>query len=119
MKEQLIIGIVGLGYVGIPLAVSFSKKYKVIGFDYNKNKIEQYKNGIDVTNEVGDDEIKASSIDFTSDESKLKECDRIIVAVPTPVDENYNPDLYPLQSASEIVGKNLKKETIVIYEYTV
>ena len=111
MKEQLIIGIVGLGYVGIPLAVSFSKKYKVIGFDYNKNKIERYKNGIDVTNEVGDDEIKASSIDFTSDESKLKECDRIIVAVPTPVDENYNPDLYPLQSASEIVGKNLKKET--------
>lgn len=119
MKEQLIIGIVGLGYVGIPLAVSFSKKYKVIGFDYNKNKIEQYKNGIDVTNEVGDDEIKASSIDFTSDESKLKECDRIIVAVPTPVDENYNPDLYPLQSASEIVGKNLKKDTIVIYESTV
>ena len=119
MNEQLIIGIVGLGYVGIPLAVSFSKKYKVIGFDYNKNKIEQYKNGIDVTNEVGDDEIKASSIDFTSDESKLKECDRIIVAVPTPVDENYNPDLYPLQSASEIVGKNLKKDTIVIYESTV
>lgn len=119
MKEQLIIGIVGLGYVGIPLAVSFSKKYKVIGFDYNKNKIERYKNGIDVTNEVGDDEIKASSIDFTSDESKLKECDRIIVAVPTPVDENYNPDLYPLQSASEIVGKNLKKDTIVIYESTV
>ena len=119
MKEQLIIGIVGLGYVGIPLAVSFSKEYKVIGIDYNKNKIEQYKNGIDVTNEVGDDEIKASSIDFTSDESKLKECDRIIVAVPTPVDENYNPDLYPLQSASEIVGKNLKKDTIVIYESTV
>lgn len=120
MEENNIkVGIVGLGYVGIPLAIAFDKKYKTVGFDINKEKIEKYKKGIDVTNEVGNKKIEESNIEFTNDSKKLSECNRIIVAVPTPVDENKEPNLQPVIGASEIVGENLSKGTIVIYESTV
>ena len=117
--SKIKVGIVGLGYVGIPLAVAFSKKYNTVGFDINKQKIEQYKKGIDITREVGDKAIKKSQIEFTDNEKNLADCNRIIVAVPTPVNNNFEPDLNPIIGASEIVGKNLKKGTIVIYESTV
>lgn len=113
--------VVGLGYVGLPLAITFAENgYNVIGFDLNKSKIEKYLSGEDPTNEVGDERIqKCKNIEFTYDEKKIKEADFIIVAVPTPVLENKTPDLKPLESSSEIVGKNLKKGAIVVYESTV
>lgn len=113
------ISLVGLGYVGMPIAVAFSKKVKVVGFDLNAKKIELYKNGIDPTNEVGNDAIKACAVDFTADESKLKEAKFHIVAVPTPVNDDHTPDLSPVEGASEIVGRNLQKGSIVVYESTV
>lgn len=117
--EEIRVGVVGLGYVGIPLAVSFDKKYKTIGFDINKEKIELYKQGIDITKEVGDDIIKNSNIEFTTEPKKLSACNRIIVAVPTPVTEDKEPDLNPVIRASEVIGKHISKGTIVIYESTV
>ena len=117
--EKVVIGIVGLGYVGIPLAVAFDKKYLTIGFDTNNEKIELYKKGIDVTNEVRDKKIKNSNIRFTNNPEELSKCNRIIVAVPTPVTENKEPDLKPVMEASEIVGKYMKKGAVVIYESTV
>jgi len=117
-KEEKI-SLVGLGYVGMPIAVSFSKKVDVIGFDVNKNKVELYKQGIDPTQEVGDEAIKACSVDFTSDEARLKEAKFHIVAVPTPVREDHTPDLTPVEGASHIVGRNLTKGSIVVYESTV
>ena len=117
--EKIRVGVVGLGYVGIPLAVAFDKKYPTIGFDTNSEKIVLYKKGIDVTNEVGNDKIKNSKIEFTNNPEELSKCNRIIVAVPTPVDENKEPDLKPVIGASEIVGKYLSKGAIVIYESTV
>ena len=126
MLEELINGkeklaVVGMGYVGLPLAIAFSEKgFNVIGFDINQSKIEKYLNGQDPTNEVGDERIKNSkNIEFTSDETKLKEAKFIIVAVPTPVLENKMPDLRPLESASTVIGRNLSKGTIVVYESTV
>lgn len=118
-KEKL--AVIGMGYVGLPLAIAFSEKnFNVIGFDINQNKIEKYLNGEDPTNEVGDERIKNSkNIEFTSDEIKLKEAKFIIVAVPTPVLENKMPDLRPLEGASTVIGRNLSKETIVVYESTV
>ncbi|MBS5790290.1 nucleotide sugar dehydrogenase [Fusobacterium sp.] len=118
-KEKL--AVVGMGYVGLPLAIAFSEKnFNVIGFDINQNKIEKYLNGQDPTNEVGDERIKNSkNIEFTSNESKLKEAKFIIVAVPTPVLENKMPDLRPLEGASTVIGRNLSKGTIVVYESTV
>ena len=113
------ISLVGLGYVGMPIAVAFAKKVKVVGFDLNAKKIEAYKNGIDPTNEVGDEEIKNSSVEFTSDETKLKEAKFHIVAVPTPVNADKTPDLAPVIGASEIVGRNLTKGSYVVYESTV
>lgn len=117
-KEEKI-AIVGLGYVGMPIAVAFAKKVNVIGYDLNNEKIELYKQGIDPTKEVGDEGVKVTTVDFTSDESKLKESKFIIVAVPTPVNSDHTPDLTPVISASEIVGRNLKKGAIVVYESTV
>ena len=117
--SEITVGVVGLGYVGIPLAVEFAKKYKTIGFDTNEKKVEEYKKGIDVTREVGNDAVKNTTILFTTDATKLSECNRIIVAVPTPVNEDKTPDLIPVISASEIVGKNMLKGAIVIYESTV
>jgi UDP-N-acetyl-D-galactosamine dehydrogenase len=116
-KER--ISVVGLGYVGMPIAVAFAKKVDVIGFDLNKKKIDLYKSGIDPTNEVGDDEIKKTAVDFTSDETKLKEAKFHIVAVPTPINSDKTPDLSPVEGASRIVGRNLSKGSIVVYESTV
>ena len=112
--------LVGLGYVGMPIAHAFAKKgLNVIGFDLNKEKIECYKSGIDPTKEVGDNEIKNTKVQFTSDERDLKKAKFIIVAVPTPVNMDHTPDLTPVIGASEIVGRNLTSGTIVVYESTV
>lgn len=117
-EERL--ALVGLGYVGMPIAVAFaSKGLSVIGFDLNEKKIELYRSGIDPTKEVGNDAVKASSVEFTSDAEKLREAKFIIVAVPTPVNLDHTPDLSPVIGASEIVGKNLTKGAIVVYESTV
>ena len=113
------IALVGLGYVGMPIAVAFAKKVKVIGFDLNSAKIELYKQGVDPTKEVGDEGIKATTVEFTADEKKLQEAKFIIVAVPTPVNTDHTPDLTPVIGASEIVGRNLTKGAIVVYESTV
>lgn len=113
------ISLIGLGYVGMPIAVAFAQKVKVIGFDLNRDKIEQYKNGIDATKEVGDDVIKASTVQFTFDETDLKQAKFHIVAVPTPINMDKTPDLSPVIGASEIVGRNLTKGSIVCYESTV
>lgn len=113
------IALVGLGYVGMPIAVAFSKKVKVVGFDLNKAKIEKYQSGIDPTCEVGDEAIKACSVEFTSDETKLREAKFLIVAVPTPVNPDHTPDLSPIEGASKILGRNLTKGSIVVYESTV
>ncbi len=117
-KEAL--ALVGLGYVGMPIAHAFANKgIDVIGFDLNKEKIELYKSGIDPTKEVGNDEIKASKVRFTSDETELKKAKFIIVAVPTPVNTDHTPDLTPVIGASEIVGRNLVPGSIIVYESTV
>lgn len=117
-KEEKI-ALVGLGYVGMPIAVAFAKKANVIGFDLNSEKIALYRKGIDPTKEVGDDTIKETTVCFTSDEKKLREAKFIIVAVPTPVNTDHTPDLTPVIGASEIVGRNLTKGAIVVYESTV
>ena len=121
MIKSIKICVVGLGYVGLPLAITFAENgYEVIGFDVNKNKIEKYLNGEDPTNEVGNERIQqCKNILFTHNEEKIKEANFIIVAVPTPVLENKTPDLFPLEASSKIVGKNLSKGAIVIYESTV
>lgn len=114
------LSLIGLGYVGMPIAVAFAKKgIKVIGFDLNKAKIELYKSGVDPTKEVGDEAIKATTVDFTADETRLKEAKFHIVAVPTPVNTDHTPDLTPVIGASEILGRNLTKGSIVVYESTV
>ena len=113
------ISLVGLGYVGMPIAVAFAKKVDVIGFDTNSAKIELYKNGIDPTNEVGNDVIAATSVMFTDDETQLRKAKFHIVAVPTPVNDDHTPDLAPVEGASRIVGRNLTKGSIVVYESTV
>ena len=113
------ISLVGLGYVGMPIAVAFSKKVKVVGFDVNKEKIELYKSGVDPTKEVGDEAIKNCTVEFTADETKLREAKFHIVAVPTPVNSDHTPDLTPVEGASEILGRNLTKGSVVVYESTV
>ena len=116
-KEKL--SLVGLGYVGMPIAVAFAKKINVVGFDLNATKIDLYKNGIDPTNEVGNEVIKNTKVDFTADPSKLKEAKFHIVAVPTPVNDDHTPDLTPVEGASRILGQNLQKGSIVVFESTV
>lgn len=118
-KEESL-AVVGLGYVGMPIAHAFAKKdVRVIGFDVNKEKIAVYLSGIDPTKEVGDEEIKNTQVRFTYDESDLRMAKFIIVAVPTPVNTDHTPDLTPVISASEIVGRNLAPGAIVVYESTV
>ena len=119
VKGEEKISLVGLGYVGMPIAVAFSKKVKVVGFDLNAKKIELYKSGIDPTNEVGDEAIKNCTVDFTADETKLREAKFHIVAVPTPVNDDHTPDLTPVEGASEILGRNLTKGSVVVFESTV
>ena len=116
-EEKL--SLIGLGYVGMPIAVAFAKKIEVIGFDLNSKKIELYKNGVDPTDVVGDDAIKNTTLEFTSDETKLREAKFHIVAVPTPVNLDKTPDLTPVEGASRILGRNLTKGSIVVFESTV
>ncbi len=116
-KEK--IAVIGLGYVGLPLAIAFSKRASVIGYDISTDKIELYKKGKDFTKEVGDDAIKNSTVEFTSDESRLKDAGFFIISVPTPVKSDHTPNLNPVELASRIVGRNLAKGTIVVYESTV
>lgn len=113
------ISLVGLGYVGMPIAVAFAKRIKVIGFDLNADKIKLYKSGVDPTNEVGNEVISHTTVDFTSDETRLREAKFHIVAVPTPVNDDHTPDLSPVEGASEILGRNLTKGSVVVFESTV
>lgn len=116
-KEKL--ALVGLGYVGMPIAVAFAKKIDVIGFDLNAAKIDLYKKGIDPTGEVGNDAIKETRVDFTADPTRLKEAKFLIVAVPTPVNDDHTPDLTPVEGASRILGQNLTPGSVVVFESTV
>ncbi len=116
-KEK--VSLVGLGYVGMPIAVAFARKIQVIGFDLNESKIALYQSGVDPTNEVGDEVIKNTTVEFTADASRLKEAKFHIVAVPTPVNNDHTPDLTPVEGASRILGKNLTKGSIVVFESTV
>ena len=114
------ISLVGLGYVGMPIAIEFAKRgVDVIGYDLNKTKIETYKSGIDPTHEVGDKAIKETTVEFTADETKLREAKFHIVAVPTPVNDDHTPDLTPVKGASHILGRNLTRGSIVVFESTV
>ena len=116
-EEKL--SLIGLGYVGMPIAVAFARKIKVIGFDLNEKKIQMYKDGIDPTNEVGDEVIKSTTVEFTADAAKLREAKFHIVAVPTPVNRDHTPDLTPVEGASRILGQNLTKGSVVVFESTV
>ena len=124
LYDQLIskkakLSLVGLGYVGMPIAVAFAKKIKVVGFDLNAKKIALYKKGIDPTHEVGNEVIAKTKVEFTSDEKKLREAKFHIVAVPTPVNDDHTPDLSPVEGASTILGRNLTKGSVVVFESTV
>ena len=116
-EEKL--SLVGLGYVGMPIAVAFARKIRVIGFDLNEKKIGLYKSGVDPTREVGDEVIRNTAVEFTADAAKLKEAKFHIVAVPTPVNDDHTPDLTPVEGASRILGRNLTKGSIVVFESTV
>lgn len=113
------LALIGLGYVGMPIAVEFAKHVKVIGFNHNEKRIAQYKSGVDPTHEVGDEAIRATTVDFTADEKSLSEAKFLIVAVPTPIKEDKTPDLEPVENASRIVGRNIVPGSIVVYESTV
>ena len=117
-KEEKI-AVVGLGYVGLPLAIEFAKHYDVIGFDINEEKLNKYREGIDVTSEVGSQALKETTMEFTSDETRLKDAKFIIVSVPTPINQDKTPNLAPVTGASKSIGRNLTKGSIVVYESTV
>lgn len=119
INRQKKISIIGLGYVGMPLAVAFSKILNVIGFDINEEKVKLYQQGIDPTKELGNEEIENCTVAFTADASLLKEAGFHIIAVPTPVNSDHTPDLSPVESASRLLGKNLEKGSIVVFESTV
>lgn len=117
--RQTALAVVGLGYVGLPLAVAFARHFEVIGFDLNEEKIACYQKGHDVTEEVGDAALREAKVKFTSDASELAQASFIVVAVPTPVHDDKTPDLGPVTAASHSVGRNLQKGSIVVYESTV
>ena len=117
-KEENI-SVIGLGYVGLPLAIAFAKKYNVIGFDINDKKIELYRIGQDPTKEVGNENLKKSNMQFTNNATDIKKCKFHIVAVPTPINEDKTPNLTPVIEASKILGQNLSEGSIVVYESTV
>lgn len=119
VKKEEKISLIGLGYVGIPIAVAFARIAEVIGFDLNEKKVELYRAGMDPTGEVGNEVIAKSSVEFTVDETKLREARFHIVAVPTPVNQDHTPDLTPVEGASRILGRNLTKGSIVVFESTV
>ena len=118
-ERKRALAVVGLGYVGLPLAVAFAKHFRVIGFDLNKEKIAAYQRGTDPTQEAGDEAVRLSGVEFTSDAAALKEAAFIIVAVPTPVNGDKTPDLEPLRGASALVGENLSEDAVVVFESTV
>ncbi|MBX3303984.1 MAG: nucleotide sugar dehydrogenase, partial [Nitrospira sp.] len=119
-KRQLrSIAVVGLGYVGLPIAVAFGKIGPVIGFDVNKKKIDELRKSIDRTGEVSGKDLASTRVQYTSEPADLKKADFIIVAVPTPINEALQPDLTALQKASELIGRNLSPGSIVVYESTV
>ncbi len=113
------LSVIGLGYVGMPLAVEFAKHLRVIGFNHHEARIRQYRAGIDPTCEVGDEAIRNTTVEFTADEKRLREAKFHIVAVPTPINTDHTPDLFPVRNASAIVGRNLTPGSIVVYESTV
>ncbi len=119
VNGQEALSLVGLGYVGMPIAVAFARKIRVIGFDLNERKIALYKSGIDPTHEVGNEVISKTSVEFTSDETRLQAARFHIVAVPTPVNDDHTPDLRPVEGASRILGRNLTKGSVVVFESTV
>lgn len=119
INKKTRLGLVGLGYVGMPIAVSFANLVSVVGYDTNSEKIAHYLDGKDLTNEVGDEALTRSNVSFTSDEAKLDECKFFIIAVPTPVNQDHTPDLRPIISASHAVGRHLSRDSIVVYESTV
>lgn len=118
-KKNGSISLIGLGYVGMPIAVAFAKKVNVIGFDIREDKVNLYKSGIDPTKEVGNDVISSTTVEFTSNPDDLRKAKFHIVAVPTPVRDDHTPDLTPIQSASRLLGANITKGSIVVYESTV
>ncbi len=119
VNKEFPLSIIGLGYVGMPIAIAFAKMVKVIGFDINKAKIALYEAGVDPTKEVGDEVIRNTLVEFTSDECKLRQAKFHIVAVPTPVYDDHTPDLSPVENASKVLGRNLEKGSIIVFESTV
>jgi UDP-N-acetyl-D-glucosamine/UDP-N-acetyl-D-galactosamine dehydrogenase len=119
LKKEESLSVIGLGYVGMPIAIAFAKKINVIGFDINSEKISLYQSGIDPTNEVGNDAIKTTTMTFTNEENFISKSKFYIVAVPTPINQDKTPDLNPVEQSSKIVGRNLSKGSIVVYESTV
>ena len=119
ISKETSLAVIGLGYVGMPIAVAFARKLNVIGYDVNQEKVRCYKNGVDPTHEVGNDTILNSTVTFTSDETRLQNASFYIVAVPTPINDDRTPDLRPIESASKTLGRNLRKGSIVVYESTV
>ncbi|MBO4608803.1 MAG: nucleotide sugar dehydrogenase [Lachnospiraceae bacterium] len=119
LEKKASLSVVGLGYVGMPIAVAFSKYVNVVGFDVNESKINLYKSGVDPTLEVGDDGIKSCDVFFTADPAHLRKARFHIVAVPTPVNDDHTPDLSPVEGACEVLGRNLEKGSIVVFESTV
>ncbi len=120
VDQETCLSLIGLGYVGMPIAVAYAKKgIKVIGFDLNTKKIEMYKKGIDPTHEVGNEAISQTKVEFTADETRLREAKFHIVAVPTPVNDDHTPDLASIERASIILGRNLTSGSIVVFESTV
>ena len=119
LNKEAALSLIGLGYVGLPIAVAFAEKIDVIGYDLNEKKIELYKAGVDPTNEVGDDAVRRTTVEFTSDETALRRAKFHIVAVPTPVNDDHTPNLSFLKNACRIVGRNLVKGSMVVFESTV
>ena len=117
--EKIKIGIIGLGYVGLPLAVAFDKHFETVGFDVNKIRIEELKAGVDSTQEVEQKELTQATIEFSFEENSLESCNVLIVTVPTPIDNHRQPDLTPLVKASELLGRVVRRNDVVIYESTV
>lgn len=113
------VSVIGLGYVGLPVAIELAKKYDTVGLDINQEKLDLYLSGIDITNEVGDKAVQDTTMTFTADETELKNCKFHVVAVPTPINTDKTPNLHPIISASEMIGRNLVKGSIVVYESTV
>lgn len=119
IEKKVKLSLIGLGYVGMPIAIAFAKNLDVIGYDVNREKIELYKSGVDPTKEVGNDEIKSTTVHFTADETELRKAKFHIIAVPTPVSKDHTPDLSPIEGASTILGRNLSHGSIVVFESTV